>query len=98
MQRAGEQQEAEHALQQRLGEVELLQRVGDPVVERHAGNEGIGHRQPDCPQRAHHGQPDDMRQLEEMMVEPAEQRGGDHEDRGDVEGGKRGAGGVMHPG
>jgi len=37
----------------------------------------IDDHQPQCEQRAHHRQPDDVRELEEMMVERPEQRRGD---------------------
>ena len=95
MQCTGEEQEAQHPLQQRFGEIQLPQDVGHPVAQRNRGNEGIRNHQADGRQCAHHGQSDDMGQLDEMMVEPAQQGGSHDEDRGNVESGKRAAG-VMH--
>ena len=96
MQCACKQQEAEHALQKRIGEIQLLEQAGHRVVQRDAGDDGVRHHQPDCAQRAHHGQADDVRQLQEVMIEPAQQGRGDHQDRRHVEGGKRCGGSLMH--
>ena len=86
MQRSGEEEEAEHPFEQRIGEVHLFQQSGDRIVERNCRDKSIGKQQNDGGHGTHYGQPDDVRQLDEVMIDPAEERGCHHEHGGDVEG------------
>ena len=85
MQRPGKQQEAEHPLQQRVREIQLVEQIDHPVIQLDTGDQRVGNHQANRRQRAHHRQSDDMRQLQEMMIEIAKQRRCHHQQGGDVE-------------
>ena len=72
VQRAGEQQEGEHAVHHRLVEIDLAQEVGEIVDHGDAGDQEIDDEHDQRRGDAHQQQPDIGGQMEEHLVEPAE--------------------------
>jgi hypothetical protein len=95
VERAGEQQEGEHALHERAVEIDAPEKPAHRMARREAGNKRIGRHHRERGERAHDGQPDGVRQLDERVVHVAEDRGEHDQYGGGVD---RVKGGLFHDG
>ena len=86
MERAREEQKGEHPVEHRLAEVETAQKRYLALVKRHLGYRQLDANQRERSRQRHDQEADRMRQTNQDMVDPSEQRR-DHEQQCDkVEG------------
>ena len=85
MQRAGEQQEGEHAVHHRFVEIDLAQDGGQVVDNGGAGHQEIDEQHDQRRGHAHQQKADVARQMKDHLVEPAERRGQQQENGEEIE-------------
>lgn len=94
MQRPGEQQHAEHAVQQGIGEIQAVHHPGDPRLQRLLERDRQQQRQGE--QQGDQHRSDRRRQLEEAVIQPREHRRQGDQHGEDVVEPHRGYGFCMH--
>ena len=80
MDRAGEQEEAEHPVHQGIVEVDLAQAAADRSHQTAAWNDVIEGQQQRRDQHTHHQEADIARQIQIFLVEPGETGGQQQQD------------------